>query len=381
MAKRKQTNSVFRLLIIFLFAILCISLLGIIWGLDTIPRQAAQEFGVPSSKLGALQRLYISAQLFWYRADLTEPVKAGDAPVNFEISQGESVSSVSTRLADAGVIRNADAFRLYLIYSGMDTGLQAGTYQLEPGKNAMQVARSLQDATPGMVTLKIWAGWRLEEIAEAVSVSGLEISSNEFLAAARHPDPQLLPEGWPELSSLEGFIPPGTYSLDRKTDLNVLLQTFYSQFNTNLSDDIVKGIQNQGLDLFKAVTLASIVEKEAMVADEQPMIASVFYNRLAQGIKLDSDPTVQYSLGYSNQQKTWWKNPLSLDDLKTDSPYNTYIYAGFPPGPIGSVSQSALRAVAYPASSPYLYFRAKCDGSGRHEFATTFDEHVQNACP
>jgi len=129
------------------------------------------------------------------------------------------------------------------------------------------------------------------------------------------------------------------------------------------------------------VTLASIVQREAIVVDEQPMIASVFYNRLRKPMKLDSDPTVQYAVGYNQSQKTWWTNPLSVKDLKIDSLYNTYIKVGLPPSPIASPGLSALRAVAYPAQSPYFYFRARCDGSGLHAFSSTYDEHLNNSCP
>jgi UPF0755 protein len=118
-----------------------------------------------------------------------------------------------------------------------------------------------------------------------------------------------------------------------------------------------------------------------MITEEQPMIASVFLNRLADGMKLDSDPTVQYALGFNLRQNTWWTNPLSTDDLGINSPYNTYQNTGLPPGPISNPSLSALRAVAYPADSPYYYFQAACDGSGRHEFARTYEEHLANSCP
>jgi len=97
-------------------------------------------------------------------------------------------------------------------------------------------------------------------------------------------------------------------------------------------------------------------------------------------MKLDTDPTVQYALGYNASQGTWWTNPLSSADLQFDSPYNTYLYAGLPPGPIANPSLSALRAVAFPAETPYYFFRARCDGSGLHVFAVTFEEHLQNGC-
>ena len=111
------------------------------------------------------------------------------------------------------------------------------------------------------------------------------------------------------------------------------------------------------------------------------LIESVFIKRMNLGMNLGSDTTIQYALGYDSIGQTWWMNPLSLDDLKFDSPYNTYIYAGLPPAPISSPSLDALNAVAFPDSSPYYYFQAKCDGSGYHTFAVTFEEHLSNGCP
>lgn len=114
---------------------------------------------------------------------------------------------------------------------------------------------------------------------------------------------------------------------------------------------------------------------------EMPLIASVFLNRLNGGIKLDSDPTVQYAIGYNPDSGTWWTNPLTLEDLQSTSPYNTYVYGGLPPGPIANPGLDALRAVAFPAQTPYYYFRATCDGTGKHVFSVTYEEHLGKECP
>ena len=127
--------------------------------------------------------------------------------------------------------------------------------------------------------------------------------------------------------------------------------------------------------------MASIIQREAVVESEMPLIASVFYNRLAAGMNLQTDPTVQYAIGYNVLQGTWWTNPLSLDDMKLDSPYNTYLYPGLPPGPISNPGLPALEAAAFPEQSNYYYFQAKCDGSGLHNFAETYQQHQQNYCP
>jgi UPF0755 protein len=130
----------------------------------------------------------------------------------------------------------------------------------------------------------------------------------------------------------------------------------------------------------EAVTLAAIVEREAVVATERPIIAGVFYNRLAQGIKLEADPTVQYPLGYQPDSDSWWKSPLFLVDLEMDSPYNTYRYGGLPPGPIANPSLSSLEAVAFPAATEFIFFVADCEAAvpGSHAFSITYEEHLAN---
>src|SRR5690606_19657711 len=137
-----------------------------------------------------------------------------------------------------------------------------------------------------------------------------------------------------------------------------------------------------GLTLYEVVTVASIVEREARVADERTLIADVYLNRYEQGMMLQADPTVQYAMGYHEPSGEWWNRSLTQADYTAvDSPYNTYLYAGLPPGPIANPGIEAIRAVLRPADTPYLYFRTTCDGSGRHNFAISFEEHVANACP
>ena len=140
---------------------------------------------------------------------------------------------------------------------------------------------------------------------------------------------------------------------------------------------MTQGFDRHGLDVYQAVILASIVEREAIVEEEMPVIASVFYNRLASGMKLESDPTVQYAMGYQTATKQWWKSPVTLDEYQNvNSPYNTYLKAGLPPGPICSPSLAAIVAVLEPAQTDYLYFLGRGDGS--HVFAKTYEEHQQN---
>ena len=378
--KRRPSCLVY-LTLITLFALCVMAILVVIVTL-AIPRRAAQTFGLPSNHLGTTDQLYYATLLVLQEQSLTRPLDPTGSPRPFRVELGEPTATVIQRLYDEGFIASAEAFRTFLLYSGLDTSLQAGEYRLSQAMNAIQIAHELQDATPEHVTFHILAGWRLEEIAAALPTSGLDISPEEFLASARIPrNGYAFSQGLPTQATLEGFFFPDTYEMTRTLTLEGFIRVTLDNFQAHLTPELVGGFSSHGLDIFAAVTLASIVEREAVVDDEMPMIAGVFYNRLAAGMKLDSDPTVQYALGFNTTQSTWWTNPLSLENLEIDSPYNTYKYPGLPPGPIASPGASALKAVAFPESSPYLYFRAACDGSGRHVFAKTFEEQVANACP
>jgi UPF0755 protein len=375
-AQRGQSLQILGLLIVG-----CLIVTFLIFIIVSIPRQARDTFGAPSPQLGLGQTFAYSARLLIYQSDLTIPKDSTGQLQAFTVNQGETVDSITFRLESGGLIRNGDALRAYLIYTGLDTGIQAGNYELSPASTAIQIAHRLQDATPDKVTFVVLPGWRLEEIAAALPTSGLTITPGEFILSASNPVSGVdlgLPT---EATSLEGFLFPDSYLLKRDITANEMVNTLLSDFMSKVTLDIREGFLAHGLDLYQGTILASIVQREAMVEDEQPVIASVFYNRMAAGMTLSSDPTVQYALGFVNDTKSWWKNPLSADDLTIDSPYNTYIYKGLPPGPIANPSLSALRAAAFPATTNYYYFRARCDGSHRHNFAETYQQHLQNACP
>lgn len=379
MAQSKRRT--FPLTCLLLLILFCLLAVGAYWVGDSIPRMAEKAFGKASPNLGYFQRIQYSTQLLLNREALLTPVNSGGVTIPFEIEMGESVNSVSLRLERASLVHSAEAFRQYLIYAGLDTSLQAGKYEISPAWNSLEIAAKLQDATPAVITFVILPGWRAEEIAETLPTTGLSISPDAFLQAVRNPSSEWKAALGITSGSLEGFLYPGEYRLLRETDLSDLIGTIIGTFNNHVTSEMRSGFEEQGLTLHEAVTLASIVQREAVVEDEGPMIASVFYNRLAAGMKLDSDPTVQYAIGFNQAQSTWWTNPLSYADLETDSVYNTYRYAGLPPGPISNPGIAALQSVADPASSPYYYFRARCDGTGLHNFAETFEEHLQNSCP
>ncbi|HVP21311.1 MAG TPA: endolytic transglycosylase MltG [Anaerolineaceae bacterium] len=367
-------------LLVILLGAACILILAGLGGLAVAPRLAEQSFGPPSPGLGQFEKALYSIQLLLQKNNLLEPADPAGSAKPFTIDQGESVNSIALNLENAGIIRDAGAFRLYLIYSGLDKGIQAGDHQLSPAQTALEVAKGIQDATPRILTLRVYAGWRTEEIAAALQSNGFLIDAQNFLTAAAELKGEKVLLGYPDIQSVEGYLFPDDYRFNRDVTAEEILMTMLQHFDEAVSQDLRDAIRRQGLSLEDAVTLASIVQKEAVVPDEQPIIASVFYNRMQKGMKLDSDPTVQYALGFDPVKKTWWKNPLSASDLKFVSPYNTYINTGLPPGPISNLGISALQAVAYPAQTPYYYFRARCDGSGRHFFSATYEEHLNNAC-
>ncbi len=380
MPKRKYGPPLKSCLLIVL--ILVVTASALIWMAFYVTGEAEAEFGPPTAGLSPYQRLRYSFDLTLHRAELNTPLEPGAAEQPFEVKLGEPVGAIVTELAAMDLVDNPDLFREYLVYTGLDVRLQAGKYKISPALTPVQIAQALIDPTPKEVDFGVLAGWRLEEIARALPTSGLSISPDEFLQAAHNLDlvPALKAE-LPAQASLEGFIFPGTYSLPREISVGELLDRLTGRFLEQVTPEMRQDFQKQGLDLYQAVTLASMVEKEAIIADEQPVIASVFYNRLASGMRLESDPTVQYTLGYNQAMNTWWTNPLTSDDLLADSPYNTYAVAGLPPGPIASPDLSALQAVAEPATTGYYFFRARCDGTHRHVFAVTLDEQIQNACP
>jgi UPF0755 protein len=378
----KRRHPPLLLTIVFLLTIVCLLVGGMVWVVGQINQHAQASFGLPVPGLSFYQRLSYIVQLVYRENDLVQPVDTNGQDRKFQVELGESAGSIALKLEEAGLIRNAEMFRIYLVYSGLDTRLQAGSYRLSPAEPAMAIARRLQDATPEEVDFHILPGWRVEEIAAALPTSGLSITPEEFIKAANTP-PSGIPirQPAPEITSMEGFYFPDAYLFKRDISLNQMLIKILENFDKHLTSEVQQGFKNQGLTLYQGVTLASIVQREAIFEEEQPIIASVFVNRLAIGMKLDSDPTVQYALGYDSAKKSWWTNPLTLSDLKIVSLYNTYLNTGVPPGPISNPGSSALQAVAFPAKTPYYYFRSRCDGSGKHSFAITYEEHVQNGCP
>jgi UPF0755 protein len=361
-----------------LLAVLLLAL-GLLAVLVYVPVAAAGSFGPPVPALSPWQQFSYAVELLWNSEDLTLPRDLNGAEQLFVIEPGESVYAITERLEAAGLVRSGRSVRVYMVWTGMDAYIQTGTYRLSPALSGRSIADMLRSSLLTEIPFNVLAGWRMEEIAASLPTSGLAITPEQFLIAAAAPlvPPAFLPPG----AGGEGYLAPGAYLLPRETSADQLVSVLFQQTATVISAEMQAGFSNHGLSLHQAVTLASMIEREAVHEDEMALIASVFYNRLAIGMKLQSDPTAQFALGYNAAQGTWWTNPLTAADLQVNSPYNTYVADGLPPGPICNPGLAALQAVAAPASSPYYYFQARCDGSGYHNFAETFEQHEQNYCP
>ncbi len=309
--------------------------------------------------------------------------------VVFIVEPGETTAGIARRLAEQNLIQAvwpipADwLFRTWAWVRGMDGRLEAGRHILRYGMTLDEILETLASSPlVEEITFTIREGLRLEEVAEALEIQGV-MSAEEFLEAVKRPYNYDFLADRPEGASLEGYIFPDTYLVPRAYTPTQVVDFILRNFDQRFEAEMRREAQAQGRSVYEVVTLASIVEREAVVDAERPIIAGIFLNRLKAGWPLAADPTVQYAVGYNARQGTWWPvlyfDELGIESLEEiDSPYNTYRYAGLPPGPICNPGLASLRAALYPAQTDYYFFVAKNDGSGEHAFARTSEEHARN---
>lgn len=315
--------------------------------------------------------------------ELDRPIGTDNTPQRFTINSGDSPGTVAQALYLQNLIRDAGLFVDYLRVEGLDTELEAGTYFLDQTQTIPDIAYTLIDSRNSSITFRIFEGARIEEVAESIDANGLfGFTGQEFMLVAQRGFVDL-PEfaaryGIPTSATLEGYLYPETYILPPAITATGLRDTLLSTFSTAVDGQRLADANAQGWTMHEIVTLASIVEREAVWNEENPIIASVYRNRLEIGQTLDADPTVQY--GLQNSRGTWWPNITQADYRNVQSPYNTYINGGLPPGPIASPSLSAIEGVIYPTETDYYYFQAQCNGSGYHNFTQTYEQHLQNSC-
>jgi UPF0755 protein len=301
-------------------------------------------------------------------AILTAPAESrADFPVLFEVEKGRSAAAIARQLQDERLVVDARVLSAWLQVSGMASHLRAGEYQVEQPPSVVDVADLLVSGRVFLHPVTLPEGLTLAESAARMAASGLW-SEADLLAAFRDPAPVRDLDA--DAADLEGYLYPETYHFPKGEPPAAVARSLVDRFRATWAS---LGGPASGRSAHEVATLASLVEKETALSDEHPLVASVYANRLRLGMKLDCDPTVIRALQEAGQ---WTGGPLQLTDLAFPSPWNTYVVAGLPPGPIASPGEASLRAALHPAQSEYLYFVAT--GLGGHRFAATLKEHEAN---
>ncbi len=297
------------------------------------------------------------------------------APVNLAekvtitIPSGSASSQIGSILAENGLIKSEFAFNLYVQSKNISDKLKQGSYTFEPGKLSLKnVANALVAGgeSENVVWVTIPEGLTVLQTAELLAEKGL-VDQEAFLTYCAEGDfpYDYIPEKG-DYTRLEGFVSPNTYQFDNRWTEEQIVNMFLDQFDRTFTKEWREEVARTGRSIYEVVIMASIIEREAKVESDRPIISGVFYNRLAIPMRLESCATVQYALGEV-------KEVLTYKDLEIDSPYNTYTHDGMPPGPIAAPGLSSLEAAVYPEKTDYLFFLAKPDGS--HYFSKTLAEH------
>ncbi|MDD2580965.1 MAG: endolytic transglycosylase MltG [Desulfuromonadaceae bacterium] len=307
-------------------------------------------------------RIFLLICLIWYLFCLFVSPGHGSVVTVISFPPGNGVRKLASELKAGGVIRSSWHFVLVARLRGDANRLKAGEYRFNDAMTPSQILRKIVSGDVDYRKFTLPEGYSMYQAAELLEQKGY-FKKAVFLEKCR--DKGLLSRLGLKESSVEGYLYPATYNLTRGGSEGQLLEQMVGQFNKNYAG--IKGEEGtRRLSRHEIITLASMIEKEAVTADEKPLIASVFYNRLRIGMPLQSDPTAVYGVRA-------FTGKVSKADIQHDSPYNTYLNKGLPPGPIGNPGRDALQAAMNPAATDYLYFVARQDGT--HYFSRTLDEH------
>ncbi len=377
--KRKTRRLVFFFATLGFLVVACVAIGSLVLGRGG--GGGGLQLAAPKDLQGFILSIYLNTR----SGDLTSPAGKDDTPVLFTIERGESLNAIANRLQSEKLIKDPDLFKRYLQYNGLDASIEAGDFELQQTMDIQQIAKTLQEGRIAELNVRIPQGKRLEEIADAVA-KDVPVDRTELLnlmkdASSWKAEFEFLND-LPEGATLEGYMFPDTYSLprDKVTARDVIL-TALRNFDKKVTPQMRADLQAQGRTLYDAIRLASIVEREAAVEQERPTIAGVYLNRLKDGIALDADPTIQYALGNTRDPETWWPQITQDDYQGVQSPYNTYLNAGLPPGPIANPALASIQAAIYPEKHSYYFFRTSCNNDGTHVFAKTLEEQIAHACP
>lgn len=312
-----------------------------------------------------------AAFIMWWSGNLEPAAQAGDKQI-FEVKTGMSAAQVAEELEEKKIIKSAQVFKQLSKLNKADSKLMAGEYLVSPAMSAREILDILlKGPVPEIIKVTIPEGYTADQIVKKLAENGFGTEKELYKAidSFDHKDYDFLKDVPKGEKRLEGFLFPDTYFFDRESKPEAVIARFLDRFAQELDQETRSKLKDMNLSVYDWVTMASIVEREAVKAEERPIIAGVFYKRLEIGMALQSCATVQYILGIA-------KPVLSIEDTQIDSPYNTYINPGLPPGPISNPGHASLEAALYPEKTDYLYFVAKPDGS--HAFAATYNQHLQN---
>ncbi len=298
-------------------------------------------------------------------------------PVIFTVHRGESASEIADRLERERLISSAFLFRALLRTRSDEVVIAAGEHVVRRNMTMTQLLAALRGGSTSN-RLTILEGWRAAQIGDELEYRGI-VRKSVFNSIIRNRD--LLPKALdflPADANFEGYLFPDTYAIADNTEGAELVKRMLDNFVQEVMPVYEDRAYESQLKLSEVVTLASIIEREARLPEERPIMASVYLNRLREGMLLQADPTVQYAIAPGQEAPVagYWKQELSLEDLASNSPYNTYQSKGLPPGPICSPGLASIKAVLNPARTDYFYFVAKGDGS--HAFSRTLEEHNKN---
>jgi len=318
-------------------------------------------------KLLSLALILVLAAAGWFGWALWDPVSPGSQ--NFVMLRpGYSTRRIARELKSAGAIRSAHAFVFWHAFHRRPS-LKAGEYLFDHDASAIEVHNRLARGDVYVHTVVIPEGFNMFEIAAAIESAGLG-SGKDFLKIATS-DTALISDFAPQATSLEGYLFPNTYEFTRTQSMREMAAEMVKQFR-QVAGQIGLIQIGSTQEVQRTVTLASIVEKETAVSEERPEVASVYVNRLGSRIPLQADPSVIYA----ELMQGIYGGALHHDDMHFDSAYNTYKYAGLPPGPIANPGKSSLEAAMHPAQTKFYYFVS--DGNGHHRFSSTLEEHNRN---
>jgi UPF0755 protein len=290
----------------------------------------------------------------------------GASYIIVEIPEGAGAARALDLLVNHGVVQRFNLSLMFLRVTGRDRGIRAGEYSFTRPMTPGEVFDKIIAGDVYYHRVTILEGWRSDEILTQFVRSGFG-TSDEFLEAFR--DTSLVSDLDEEAVDLEGYLFPDTYRLEKGTPPRVIVARMVDRFREVFQPAWIEDAHRLGLTVRQSVTLASLIERETASADENPLVSSVFHNRLRRRMMLQCDPTVIYAMAMRNA----YDGNIRKDDLRIDSRYNTYRYFGLPPGPIGNPGAEALRASTQPADTDYLYFVSM--NTGRHKFSRTLNEH------